>query len=346
MEVSKYILLFHKKMKGEINPREQEELGDWLQQENRYGFAEELEKTWNLSKRYKESYEPDVEAGLSCLQQRITDAKKASNSRRLQLAAGRRRPFGWMSVAAAIAFIAAAGWWWMGNGAADPGTEAILIAAGAGKSTETTLPDGSAVVLNENSSLVVSSDFRSASRRQVELAGEAYFKIEPNPSRPFLITTREARVEVVGTAFNLRAYPQEGFTEVEVEEGTVRLSGLAGGQEAELGPGQRGTCRPGTHLEKIDSPALNAHSWRTQRLQFRDTPLGEALPCLERHFGVELELASEEIAGCSITMKFEDFTLQEVFKALELIFRVEVQETKGGYVLKGGACETAGLERR
>lgn len=73
MEVSKYIMLFHKKMKGDINSQEQKELSDWLQQEDSRG----LEKAWGLSQRYKENYEPDVDAGLSRLQQRIASSGRA-----------------------------------------------------------------------------------------------------------------------------------------------------------------------------------------------------------------------------------------------------------------------------
>ena len=55
-------MLFHKKLKGEINSEEQEELSRWLQQKGRHGLSEDLEKAWNLSERYKEGYEPDVDA--------------------------------------------------------------------------------------------------------------------------------------------------------------------------------------------------------------------------------------------------------------------------------------------
>ncbi|MCB0567001.1 MAG: FecR domain-containing protein, partial [Phaeodactylibacter sp.] len=267
MEVSKYIMLFHKKLKGEINSQEQEELSDWLQQENRRGFTEGLDKTWNLSKRYKQGYEPDVDAGLARLQQRMAAARKTEPSRVLQPLRTRRRSYRWLSAAAAIALLAAIGWWWLDHGNAGSEPNALIYTTGSGESEEALLPDGSTVVLNENSFLSVNPEFQNASERLVELVGEAYFKVTPNPSRPFRIATSDAMVEVLGTAFNLRSYPEEGFTEVEVEEGSVRLSGLDNENAIQLAPGQRGICRPGTAMNAKDSPGLNAQSWRTHRLQ-------------------------------------------------------------------------------
>lgn len=338
-------MLFHKKLKGEINSQEQQELSDWLQRENRRGFTEELEKAWSLSTRYKEGYEPDMDAGLARLQQRIAEAKQPGKRRALT-PPPRRRSFRWLSLAAAFALLATVGWWWMSNRTVGDEGNALLYTTGPGESEEIILPDGSSAVLNENSFLSVNPEFQNASERLVELAGEAYFKVTPNPSRPFRITTPDAMVEVLGTAFNLRSYPDEGFTEVEVEEGSVRLSGLDNENAIQLAPGQRGICRPGAAMNAKASPGLNAQSWRTQRLQFRDMPLKEALNCLERHFKVDLKLANGEIADCSITTKFDNVSLPEVFEAFKLIFDVQVQEVEGGYLLKGGRCEMAGSEIR
>ena len=345
MEVSKYIMLFHKKLKGEINLQEQKELSDWLQRENRHGFTEELEKAWSLSTRYKEGYEPDMDAGLARLQQRIAEAKQPGKRRALT-PPPRRRSFRWLSLAAAFALLATVGWWWMSNRTVGDEGNALLYTTGPGESEEIILPDGSSAVLNENSFLSVNPEFQNASERLVELVGEAYFKVTPNPSRPFRIATSDAMVEVLGTAFNLRSYPEEGFTEVEVEEGSVRLSGLDNENAIQLAPGQRGICRPGTAMNAKDSPGLNAQSWRTHRLQFRNTPLSEALACLERHFKVELQLVNSQLADCGISMKFEDFTLNEVLDGLTLIFNVQVYPMEGGYRLEKGSCKPAASEMR
>ena len=345
MEVSKYIMLFHKKLKGEINSQEQQELSDWLQRENRRGFTEELEKAWSLSTRYKEGYEPDMDAGLARLQQRIAEAKQPGKRRALT-PPPRRRSFRWLSLAAAFALLATVGWWWMSNRTVGDEGNALLYTTGPGESEEIILPDGSSAVLNENSFLSVNPEFQNASERLVELAGEAYFKVTPNPSRPFRIATSDAMVEVLGTAFNLRSYPEEGFTEVEVEEGSVRLSGLDNENAIQLAPGQRGICSPGAAMNAKDSPGLNAQSWRTHRLQFRNTPLSEALACLERHFKVELQLVNSQLADCGISMKFEDFTLNEVLDGLTLIFNVQVYPMEGGYRLEKGSCKPAASEMR
>src|SRR5690606_2603405 len=70
------------------------------------------------------------------------------------------------------------------------------------------LPDGSTVLLNNNSSLDFPQQF-TGDTREVILKGEAYFDIKPDASRPFIIHTGKVKTRVLGTAFNIRAYPEE-----------------------------------------------------------------------------------------------------------------------------------------
>ncbi len=331
MEVSKYMLLFHKKLKGKISPQEQSELSNWLQEESRQGLADEMQGLWELSGRYKQGYEPDTEAGLAGFRSRIAAARSRQRKSRL-------RVLRLLSAAAALALLLVAGWWW-GIRTPDTGSGLVYHTA-AGQAKEVFLPDGSRVLLNENSHLSLSESFTASARRRAELSGEAYFDVKPDPGHPFVITTTDARVEILGTAFNLRAYPSEGFTEVEVEEGKVRLAERSGEEALELRPGERGICKPGQPLQQKRPPALNAHSWRTGRLAFRKTPLKEAMPALERHFGVDIELGDSEVADCTLTMSFEKSSLEEVLEALKLIFHFDIDEAgnKKQFILRAGNC--------
>ncbi len=333
MEISKYILLFHKKLKGEIKPEEQKELAEWMSREEGAALARQLEKTWEAAGRYKEGYQPDTAGGLARFSERLSAAGQPPV---LRPAGGRL--FRLMAAAAVLALLVLAGWWALSG--PEGKTDGILVySTSGGQSLEVPLPDGSRIVLNENSLLTLSEDFRTASSRQVELSGEAYFEVAPDPNRPFAITTPATRVEVLGTAFNLRAYPHEPFTEAAVHEGKVRFSDRQSGKSMALSAGDRAICEHGRSVAGEPAPEENAHAWRTHRLEFRNTPLQLALPDIERYFKVELELENSQAANCALTMAFEQDSLDMVLKALQLIYHFEVKQiSKGRYMLMKGGC--------
>ena len=91
-----------------------------------------------------------------------------------------------------------------------------------GEKKELTLPDGSLVVLNACSELHYPTQF-IGNQRQVQLTGEAYFKITANPEKPFRIQTPEFQVEVLGTEFNVKSYTNDRIQSVEVENGKVQV---------------------------------------------------------------------------------------------------------------------------
>ena len=87
---------------------------------------------------------------------------------------------------------------------------------------EYTLPDGSVVALNSNSKLVFPKQF-NGDTREVTIEGEAFFDVKPNPEKPFIINAGKAQIKVVGTSFNVSAYPETETLEVVVKTGKVQV---------------------------------------------------------------------------------------------------------------------------
>jgi ferric-dicitrate binding protein FerR (iron transport regulator) len=327
MNTTKYILLFLKGLRGKLTAEEQGELQELKRQPDQYEQFQQLEQTWEVAGRYKQGYAPDVEAGLARLQARIAAEQRPKTQRRaLPL---------WRA-AAALALLAIAGWWlWQQHHA---GT-APAFATAAAEVRETTLPDGSRVLLNEFSTLELAADFAAAPTRNVRLSGEAFFEVAHQPAAAFIIQTPETTIEVLGTAFNLRAYPHENFTEVEVQEGRVRFTLLSSQQSLELQAGERGVFYHDGEMEQQNGAALNALAWHTHRLEFRNIPLSEALPDIERYYKVKLELRDSPAAACALSMSFRQEPLQQVLKALKLIYNFEIiQASPQHYFLNQGGC--------
>lgn len=158
------------------------------------------------------------------------------------------------------------------------------------------LPDGSSVELNNGASVQYARRF--GGDRAVRLVGEAYFEVAKE-SRPFIVETFNAQVEVLGTRFNVKAWP-DGIaqtTTVTLEAGRVALSALTRPEEAVMmQPGETRSVGPAAAPSPPDTVATHqALAWRTGALFYHDELLGVVLEDLERRFGVTLILQAPSL---------------------------------------------------
>ncbi len=312
-----------------MSKKENKNLRDWLK-----GNAEmpsnDIDSIWELSGKYKSGYHPDVEEGLSRLKARIDQSKQTPKVIPMK---SNRRTF--LRIAAAVVFILAIGFTWKTFLSESRINEITQI----DQQKEIFLADGTLVVLNQNSKLEYPESF-TGGQRKVKLTGEAYFKVAHNPEKPFLITTPESTVKVLGTSFNLRAYPSEQFTEVEVESGKVAFSANNSSSRLLLTANEKGVYHHNQKLEKQMIPFTNAQAWRTGDLRFKDLELSEAINLVERRYKVTVQL-QKSLSACSFTSNFdEDTTIDEVFSSMEKILPVRIVKNKDGeYQITGTACK-------
>ncbi|KQT60721.1 MULTISPECIES: FecR family protein [unclassified Aureimonas] len=142
------------------------------------------------------------------------------------------------------------------------------------------LPDGSTMMLNTASA--ASFDFADGRRGVRLLSGEAFFDVRHDPAHPFRVTSRFGKVEVLGTAFDVRM--DGAADEVALERGHVRVTSLSGGEASvELRPGEAVTAG-GEALSAVRSADLAALlGWREGRIAFADRPLSDILAELGRY---------------------------------------------------------------
>ena len=218
-------------------------------------------------------------------------------ARRPARAVGRRRA--WAAGTAALAAVVALAWW------AVP----VTHHAAAGETVVVRLPDGSEAVLNSGSRLRHGRWLGGG--RRVALVGEAFFDVERDEA-PFVVETYNARVRVLGTAFNVRAWAGEGETSVAVVEGRVRVEGEAAvsgaggaGGAVEVVPGERAVVGLGVPAaEPVD--AKRAASWRKGGVAFEDRPLGAVLDEVERRYGVSIEAAPRAPLGVRVSAHYAE----------------------------------------
>lgn len=177
----------------------------------------------------------------------------------------------------------------------DPGQVALLkLSTPNGGTYQVMLPDGTRVWLNAASTLKYPSRF-SGVERIVELTGEAYFSVAKDPEKRFRVISDGQEVQVLGTEFNVSAYPDDPETKTTLVEGKVRLStagklhGVTRGNDkyVELIPGEQGIIN-GESLTKANVDTALYTAWKSGYFYFNRTPLEEILRQAARWYDVEV----------------------------------------------------------
>ncbi|TSA29009.1 MAG: DUF4974 domain-containing protein [Bacteroidetes bacterium] len=204
-----------------------------------------------------------------------------------------------------------------------------------------TLPDGTAVTLNQNSSLTFPENFEP-DKRKVTLLGEAFFEVVPNPASPFVVQTGRAGIQVLGTSFDVKAYPGKGV-EVFVLTGEVSFYSVdprtGNSPSLILTKGMKGILNPGSNLPEVDTRHIpDDLFWLNQTLQFRQTPLSEVILLLESRYHVTILLSGEEIGSCRLTATFSGEPIDLILQVIADTFTLDLESDNGTYLLTGNGC--------
>jgi len=328
-------------LSGNIAAAEQEELLAWVgDSPEGQKFFDNAVTLWSLTEQM--AY-PDFSAqkvnAWEKVAGRLTDHRPSSGKGGGSAAIVRfnYRP---LLAAAAIALLLIAGWWAM-----QPSTTRSVIASTLNEEqSELTLPDGTAVWLNENTYLTYEE---VNGERRVQLEGEAFFDVATDSLQPFRIYAGESITTVLGTSFNVRAYPGEEAIEVSVKEGKVALETKTKvaktekvAQKVELSPGDKGVfVKETAAIATKEEEAKNSTAWKDGKLDFDNVPLAEAIKVMERYYEVNIELATEGLGKCLFKGKYDNVALKDLLNAVEFSMELQLEENKGIYRFAGEACE-------
>ena len=199
------------------------------------------------------------------------------------------------------------------------------------------LPDGSSVTLNANTKIEYPEHYEGKIRK-VKLSGEAFFKVTKDSIHPFRIETPNASVEVLGTSFNVSAYPNTDKVEVNVETGKVKLSPYNQGRTdmrfVVLPAGERGWLRVSKgeigHKEELKP---NYASWITKIVNFQRTPLNEVCAVLENTYHIKFKLGNPEIGEIPYTANFANLNLDYIVKVIARTHHLQVKKNGDEIIL-------------
>jgi ferric-dicitrate binding protein FerR (iron transport regulator) len=204
----------------------------------------------------------------------------------------------------------------------------ITMQANTGMRTDFTLPDGTKVYLNSATKLTYPVAF-TAKERRVELEGEAYFKVNREAGRPFIVDLpdRPLKVKVLGTEFNIQAYPADPFLKTTLVNGSVQV-----GLETEQGtvryivlnPSQKAIYDIETRmLEVVEVNTIYDTAWMQGRLMFKDTPVPEVLNRLSHFYNVSFQVQDSLINNYTFTGIFENRQLSQILDYLSISSRIK-----------------------
>ncbi|MBC9911405.1 FecR family protein [Chitinophaga varians] len=188
----------------------------------------------------------------------------------------------------------------------------------AGGQFRLTLPDGSRVWLNAASSITFPTAF-TGKDRIVALKGEAYLEVSHNPQQPFKVKVRDMEVSVLGTHFNINAYPDETGVRTTLLEGSVRVNN--DGQSYMLKPGQQAQLQPNGQfsLQTVETEDITA--WKDGQFNFNDADIHTVMRQVTRWYGAEVVYQGNVTHHFMGTIP-RDVPVSRLLKMLELTGRV------------------------
>ena len=344
MDQDKYISLLYKQLQGKLDIIEQNLLDAWLKEAavNKV-IAQKIKDDWALSEGYEPPVDFNLETEFQALQKRIQSdeqgiapQEKAPQKIAQVISINKKRQ--WLSWAAAIALLLSIGTWFLVN---QPVSEPLIATTTKSKETkQITLADGTQVWLNKESQLHYPTAF-TGQQRKVRLEGEAFFDVQKDASKPFIIETTSSEIKVLGTSFNVRAIKNDAQTEVVVQSGKVQLSSLVNKQSVLLVANEKGIHQHQTNqIRKLAEQDMNELAWKSQVLLFKGTPIPEVLDNLERLFDVTITANTSLLNKCQLTGRFPNPAVDALLKTICKDFDITLKQVNDKeYELIGGNCE-------
>lgn len=194
------------------------------------------------------------------------------------------------------------------------------IKTSASKRKKVVLIDGTVVWLNSKSAISFNNHFNEKTR-DITLSGEAFFEVTKNKDIPFFVNSEGVRTKVLGTSFNIEAYPEDDNVNVALITGKIWIKAPDGNSKV-LVPNQCiSYSKSKNHLSPVHIENLeNYTAWKDGKIVFNNIAFGDACKKLERLFNVSIHIKNKEIYQTNIN---GNFTVDQQPKAvLEILCRL------------------------
>jgi len=317
-----------KYLTGKSSHDEQKELLNWIRTEKNLKEFQQVKEEWKAEMR-NEAMPTELASNWKSVQNRMME--------QLQQEVGRKqRTLNFFRYAAVFLVLIAvpALIYTLSTSKPEAPLTYTTIAADYGQISKVVLPDSSVVWINSGSAIKYNNRY-SATNRDIELEGEAFFKVTHNPDVPLIVSNADLRVKVLGTEFSVSAYSEEESIQVVLEKGKVELTSATDARfRQELKPGEMASFSKEKKELAINSVNTNLYtSWKDGLINIYNLPLSELVIKLEKRFNQKFEV-DEAIKNMPYTFTIKNEDLSSVLSLMEKITPVTAIQDKNVIKLK------------
>jgi transmembrane sensor len=351
MKPHEFKALLDRYSRGEATPQEEKLIHDWYRDIGRSEDYSETDQEWDIVKRSSlESRLWSKIRPLSSINQPNSPAKQGHT---------------WYltRIAASFLFLALvlSGLFYLSNRvgfATDETTSQSVITTTDGSQIhivnnkkleqEIVLDDGSVVLLKPLSELRFDKKF-PAGKREVHLAGEAFFKVSRDPLRPFMVYSNEVVTKVLGTSFNIKAYKNDEEVTVAVKTGKVSVYTTTGEQISETSGNDAVILTPNQQIvynrqkelvskQLVENPEIILDKPTLFNMRYDGTPVTRIFEVLEENYGVHIEFDEKTLSGCVLTTSMSDEGLYERIQVICKAINAEYTITDAVITIQSRGC--------
>jgi len=198
-------------------------------------------------------------------------------------------------------------------------SQTILASTSIGENKTITLSDGTKVTLNANTTFSYPEKFSEESR-DVSLQGEAFFDVAHNPEKPFKVATGNGmNIQVLGTVFNVKSYPEDQNVETTLVSGKVKVVEEQNQKTVVLAPSQRATYVKDADKLIVDNVQTTKFTaWREGKLIYDETPIRQVISDLKRKYKVDISVESPGIMDYKYTGEFDNLGIEQILDLFEV----------------------------
>ena len=337
-----YTNLITRYFAGETTEEELRLLSDWLKADpQNQELFNSLRKTWQLIEKQKIHDGVNTNQEWNAMQLKMEEARPGieKKGKVLSFNESNTNSRSWLQkvwkVAASVAVLVVSSfllYFYFSK------PEIIVVTAQAA-TIEQVLPDGSVVSLHSGAQIKYPAKFDSKIRK-VELKGEAYFEVAHDKTKPFVVASGDARVEVLGTKFNINTTKATGTMEVVLTSGKVSVFYKRSPQQnVLLLPGEKAVLLVDQkQISKSANSDPNYMAWKTRVLTFNDETLAQVVNTLQNVYQATITLKDPQLSECRVTASFSDQSLQSVLQVLKETLDLQVTGNGKRIELSGKSC--------